>query len=116
MRLKETIDKSSADMRVEVEEATEDLNSQISRVRNRLHKDRIPQLLSQIEQASTLRGKYFYLTLIFIAVPFLINLLILPQLSAATALFFRQIILVTSLLSIVGVIFLLLYIHKMLNL
>jgi len=116
LKLKENIDKSSANMFVEIGQTTEDLDSKISRISDKLDKDRIPQLLSQIEQASILRGRYFYLTLIFIAIPFLINLLILPQLSAATALFFRQIILVTSLLSIIGVIFLLLYIHKMLNL
>jgi len=116
LKIKENIDKSSANIHIEVEKTLDDLSNKISKISNRLHKDRIPQLLSQIEQASILRGKYFYLTLIFIAAPLLINLLILPQLSETTAVFFSQIIAVTSLLSIMGVVFLLLYIYKMLNL
>jgi len=115
LKLKENIDKSSAGIRAGIEEATENVEDEIGRIGERLRKDRIPQLLSQIEQASVLRGKYFYLTLVFIAVPFLINLLILPQLSEATVVFFRQIVSVTSLLSVMGVVFLLLYIHKILN-
>jgi len=115
LKLKERIDRSSADIRVKVEKALGDLNSQIGKISRQLHEDRIRQLLSQMEQASIIRGKYFYLTLIFIAAPLLINLLILPQLSETTAVFFRHAVSVTSLLSVAGVVFLLLYVHKILN-
>lgn len=115
LKLKENVDRGSRNIRSEVTKTLDDLRSEISEISKRLDKDRIPKLLSQMEQASTIRGKYFYLTLIFIAAPLLINLLILPQLSEATATFFKPIILITSLLSIMGVMFLFLYIHKILN-
>jgi len=115
LKLKENVDKSSTNIRSEVTKTLSDLNKEISEISKRLHEDRIPQLLPQMKQASTIRGKYFYLALIFIATPLLINLLILPQLSETTATFFQPVISVTSLLSVMGVIFLLLYIHKILN-
>jgi len=115
LKLKENVDRGSRNIRSEVTKTLDDLRSEIGEISKRLDKDRIPKLLSQMEQASTIRGKYFYLTLIFIAAPLLINLLILPQLSEATATFFKPIILITSLLSIMGVMFLFLYIHKILN-
>jgi hypothetical protein len=114
LKLKEN-DKSSKDILNEVTETLSDLNDEISEISRRLHEDRIPQLLSQMEQAITIRGKYFYLASIFIATPLLINLMILPQVSEATATFFKPIISTTSLLGIIGVIFLFLYIHKILN-
>jgi len=115
LKLKENIDKSSTNIRSEVAKTLSDLNDEISEISKRLHEDRIPQLLPQMKQASTIRGKYFYLALAFIASPLLVNLLILPQLSETTATFFQPIISLTSLLSVMGVIFLLLYIHKILN-
>jgi len=115
LKLKENIDKSSTNIRSEVAKTLSDLNDEISEISKRLHEDRIPQLLPQMKQASTIRGKYFYLALVFIATPLLVNLLILPQLSETTATFFQPIISITSLLSVMGVIFLLLYIHKILN-
>jgi len=115
LKIKENIDKSSANISIEVEKTLNALNNEINKIDQRLHKDRIPQLLSQMEQASTLRGKYFYLTLIFIAAPLLINLLILPQFSQTTATFFQPIISITSFLNIMGVVFLFLYIYKILN-
>jgi hypothetical protein len=115
LKLKENVDKSSKGMGNDITKTLGDLNSRISELGKQLHKDRIPQLLSQMEQANTLRGRYFYLALVFIATPLLVDLLILPQLSQATATFFKPIILVTSLLSIVGVVFLFLYIYKILN-
>jgi len=115
LKLKESVEKSSTSISREVARTLGDLDDDISDISKRLHEDRIPQLLSQMEQASTLRGRYFYLTLIFIATPLLINLLILPQLSQTTAAFLQPIISIISLLSVMGVIFLLLYIHKILN-
>jgi len=115
LKLKENVDKGLADAHREVVKSIGDLDNEITKISKRLHEDRIPQLLSQMKQASTLRGKYFYLALIFISAPLLINLLILPQLSEATATFFQPIISVTSLLSVMGVIFLLLYTYKILN-
>jgi hypothetical protein len=115
LELKEKIDKSSTNVRSEVTKTLSDLSNEISKISRQLHEDRIPQLLSQMEQASAIRGKYFYLALIFIATPLFINLLILPQLSETTVTFFKHIISITSLLSVMGVIFLLLYIHKILN-
>ncbi len=115
LKLKEHVDKSSTNIRSEVTKTLSSLNDEISEISKRLHEDRIPQLLPQMKQASTIRGKYFYLALIFIATPLLINLLILPQLSETTATFFQPVISITSLLSVMGVIFLLLYIHKILN-
>lgn len=117
LKLKEKVDRSStiySEVVKTVSDLTDELD-EIGKISKRLHKDRIPQLLFQMEQASTIRGKYFYLALIFIATPLLINLLTLPQLSEATITFFKPIISATSLLSVMGVIFLLLYIHKILN-
>jgi len=114
LELKEKVDRSST-IRSEVVKMLSNLIDELGKISKRLHEDRIPQLLFQMEQASTLRGKYFYLALIFIAAPLLINLIILPQLSETTLTFFKQIISITSLLSVMGVIFLLLYIHKILN-
>jgi len=115
LKLKENVDKNSTNIRTEVAKTLSELNNGLSEISKRLHEDRIPQLLPQMKQASTIRGKYFYLALVFIATPLLINLLILPQLSETTATFFQPIISITSLLSVLGVIFLLLYIHKILN-
>jgi hypothetical protein len=115
LKLKEDVDKSSTNLHREVSKTFSDLDNEISGISNQFHQDGIPQTLSQMKQASALRGKYFYLTLTFIAIPLLINLLILPQLSEATADSFQPIIFITSLLSVMGVIFLLLYIYKILN-
>jgi len=115
LKLKESVDKSSTNIRSEVTKALSDLGDEISEISNRFHKDRIPQLLTQMEQSGTIRGKYFYLTVMFITTPLLINLLILPQLSETTANFFKPIISITSSLSVMGVTFLLLYIQKILN-
>jgi hypothetical protein len=115
LKLKETVDKSSTDARSQVTKTLSDLSDEMSEINKRLHEDRIPQLLPQMEQANTLRGKYFYLMVIFITAPLLINLLILPQLTATTATFFKPIVSMTSALSVMGVMFLLLYIQKILN-
>ena len=115
LKLKEDVDKGSTNIRTEIAKTSSELNDELSEISKRLHEDRIPQILPQMKLASTIRGKYFYLTLIFIAAPLLINLLILTQLSETTATFFQPIISITSLLSVMGVIFLLLYIHKILN-
>jgi len=115
LKLKENVDKSLSEIHRQVAKALSDLDDEITKISKRLHEDRIPQLLPQMKQASTIRGKYFYLALVFIATPLLVNLLILPQLSETTATFFQPIVLITSLLSVMGVIFLLLYIHKILN-
>jgi hypothetical protein len=115
LKVKENVDKSLAETHRRAVKALSDLDNEIIRISKRLHEDRILQLLPQMKQASTIRGKYFYLALIFIATPLFVNLLILPQLSEATATFFQPIISLTSLLSVLGVIFLLLYIHKILN-
>lgn len=115
LKLKENVDRGSRNICSEVTKTLGDLRNEIGEISKRLDKDRIPKLLSQMEQAGTIRGKYFYLTLIFIATPLLINLLILPHLSETTATFFKPIILITSLLSIMGAMFLFLYIHKILN-
>lgn len=115
LKLKEGVDKSSMSVRSEVAKKLNELNEEIGEISKRLHEDRIPQLLPQMKQASTIRGKYFYLALAFIATPLLVNLIILPQLSETTASFFQQVIPITSLLSVFGAIFLLLYIHKILN-
>lgn len=114
-KIKEKIDKSLAGARSEVENVLGDLDNEIDEISKQFHEDRIPQLLSQMENANTLRGRYFYLAVIFITAPLLVNLLILPQLTEATATLFRPIIAVTSALSAAGVVFLLLYIHKILN-
>jgi len=115
LKLKEKVDQSSTNIAKETTKTSDKLEDEFNELSQRFHADRIPQLLSQMVQVSTLRGKYFYLTLIFIAAPLLVNLIILPQLSQATATFFQPIIWVTSLLSIIGVVFLFLYIYKILN-
>ena len=113
--LKERLDKNSKHVRAETEEIHNELAEDIDKIGKQLHQDRIPQLLSQMENANTIRGKYFYLALAFIATPLFINLLILPQLSIGTATFFQPIISITSSLSVMGIVFLLLYINKILD-
>jgi hypothetical protein len=115
LQLKQRIDKSTKDVHNEIAKILNELQQEISKIENQLHEDRIPQLLLQMQDSNALRGIYFYPTLIFIAVPLFMDLLILPQLSESTAPFFQQIITVTSLLSVFGVISLLIYIHKLLN-
>ena len=115
LRLKETVDKISTNMSTKIMETLEELSGEVDRISKRLHEDRIPQLLSQMKQLNAVRGKYFHLTVIFIAVPLLLDLLVLPQLSPATAAFFQPVILLASVLSILGVAFLLLYVYKILN-
>jgi len=115
LKLKENVGESSTNIRTEVVKTLSELNGELTKISKQFHEDRIPQLLPQMKQASTIRGKYFYLALVFIATPLLINLLILPQLSETTTTFFQPIISITSLLSVFGVIFLLLYIHKILS-
>ena len=68
-----------------------------------------------MDQANAIRGRFFYLAQVFIAAPFLVNLLVLPQLSEATAPILGPAISVTSSLSITGIVFLLLYIRKILS-
>jgi len=113
--LKEKLDKGSKHVRAETEEICNELAEDIDKIGKQLHQDRIPQLLSQMENANTIRGKYFYLALVFIATPLFMNLLILPQLSIGTASFFQPIISITSSLSVMGIAFLLLYINRILN-
>jgi len=113
--LRERLDKNSKHFRVETEELYNELATDMDKIGKRLHHDRIPQLLSQMEKANTIRGKYFYLALAFIATPLFMNLLILPQLSTGTASFFQPIISITSSLSVMGIAFLLLYINTILN-
>jgi hypothetical protein len=115
LKLKENVEKSSTRNYVEVTKTLNDLGHEIEEISSRLHADKIPQLLLQMKQASVISGKYFYLALIFIASPLLINLLILPLFSETTATLFQPVILLTSFLSIMGVAFLLLYIQKILN-
>jgi len=115
LELKQKIDKSSKNSHSEIVKAFTELHQEINKIEKQLHEDRIPQLLSQMQGSNALRGKYFYLALIFIAAPLFVDLLILPQLSESTAPFLGQIVSVTSLLSVFGVIFLLVYIHKLLS-
>jgi len=115
LELKQKIDKSTRDIHSEIAKILNELQQEIGKIEKQLHEDRIPQLLLQMQDSNALRGKYFYLTLIFIAVPLFADLLILPQLSESTAPFFQQIITITSLLSVLGVIFLLVYVHKLLS-
>ncbi len=115
LELKEKINKNPQNHSSKIAKALNELNEEVNKIQKHLHQDRIPQLLSQMKQASALRGKYFYLTLIFIAAPLFVNLLVLPQLSESTAPFFKQIILATSSLSILGFVFLLVYIQKILS-
>jgi hypothetical protein len=113
--LKERLGKDSKPFRAETEAIFNELAGDIDRIGKQLHRDRIPQLLSQMEKANAIRGRYFYLALVFIAAPLFINLLILPQLSMGTASFFQPIISITSSLSVMGIAFLLLYINRILN-
>jgi hypothetical protein len=113
--LKEKLDKNSKHVRAEAEEICNELTEDIGKIVRQLHQERVPQLLSQMEHTNTIRGKYFYLTLAFIATPLFINLLILPQLSIGTASFFQPVISITSSLSVMGIAFLLLYINKILS-
>jgi hypothetical protein len=113
--LKERLDRNSKHFRFETEEIHNELTGDINKIGKQLHHDRVPQLLSQMEKANTIRGKYFYLALVFIAAPLFMNLLILPQLSAGTTSFFQPIISITSSLSVMGIVFLLLYINKILS-
>lgn len=115
LRLKESVDKNSAEVRSEAANVLSDLKNEISGLCKRFNEDRVPQLLSQMEHAGTLRGKYFYLTVAFISAPLLVNLLILPKFTETTLILFKPLIVITSGLSVLGVIFLLLYIHKILN-
>jgi hypothetical protein len=113
--LKERLDKNSKHVRAETEEIYNELAEDIGKIGKQLYQDRIPQLLSQMENANTIRGKYFYLALIFIATPLFINILILPQLSIGTVTFFQPIISITSSLSVMGIAFLLIYINRILS-
>jgi hypothetical protein len=114
LKVRESVDRSSSEIRSEVEKKVGELH-EVGQIARRLHEDRVHELLSQMEQASTTRGKYFYLALVFIATPLLANLVILLQFSEATAPFFQPIISVTSALTVMGTVFLLLYVHKILN-
>jgi len=113
--LKEKLDKNSKHVHAEAEEILNELTADLSKVGSELRQERIPQLLAQMEQANTIRGKYFYFALAFIAAPLFMNLLVLPQLSIGTASFFQPVISITSSLSVMGIAFLLLYISKILN-
>ncbi len=113
--LKERLDRNSQQFRAETEEIYNELAEDIDKISKQLHQDRIPQLLSQMENAHAIRGEYFYLALAFIATPLFINLLILPQLSIGTVSFFQPIISITSSLSVMGITFLLLYINRILS-
>lgn len=115
LKLKESADKSLAKVRVETEGMLDELDEKITEIANQFHKDRITQLLIQMEQASTVRGKYFYLTLMFVAVPLLTNLMMLPLLNVLSTDLLRIVVSVTSSLTVLGVVFLLLYVHKILN-
>lgn len=115
LKLKESVDKISKKIRTEATEAFNALNGELGEISKRLYEDGIPQILPQMKLASTLRGRFFYLTLAFIAAPLLINLAVLTQLSETTATFFQPFVLITTLLSVLGVIFLLLYIHQILK-
>jgi len=112
--LKERLDKNS-NVRTETGIIYNQLSENLDKIGKQLRQDRIHQLLSQMENANTIRGKYFYLALAFIATPLFINLLILPQLSAGTASFFQPIISITSSLSVIGIAFLLVYINRILK-
>jgi hypothetical protein len=55
------------------------------------------------------------MSLVFIAAPLLVNLLVLPQFSEGALLLLREIVALTSVLAVLGVVILLFYVHKMLN-
>lgn len=50
LKLKENVEKSSISISREVSKTSSDLDSEISKISQRLHNDRIPQLLSQMER------------------------------------------------------------------
>jgi hypothetical protein len=115
LRLKEEVIKSSERVHLEVEKVLHGLAAKIDKVVVRYHEDRIPQLLTQMEQSSIVRGRYFYLSLVFIAAPLLVNLLVLPQFSEGVIVLLREVVALTSVLAVLGVVTLLFYVHKMLN-
>lgn len=115
LKLKEEVEKGSEKVHLDVERILHGLDSKIEKVVVRFHEDRIPQLLTQMEQSSIVRGRYFYLSLVFIAAPLLVNLLVLPQFSEGAILLLREIVALTSVLAVLGVVILLFYVHKMLN-
>jgi hypothetical protein len=115
LKLRENVDKTLVSTSEDEAKTLGDLNSKMNELSKQFRADRVPQLLSQMKQASTLRGRYFYLALVFIAAPLLINLLILPQFSQTTAVFFKPFISLTSFLSVMGVVFLLLYVYEILK-
>jgi hypothetical protein len=115
LKFKESIEQFPADSGDRIRDALDGLSQDIEPIGERLHEDGIPQLLSQMKQLNAVRGKYFHLTVISIAAPLLIDLIILPQLSPSTAALFQPIIIAASLLSVLGVAFLLLYVYKILN-
>lgn len=115
LKLKETVDKSSVGISSKTATTLDMLDNEIDKFSRRLNEDRIPQLLSQMKQVNAVRGKYFYLTVAFIALPLLVNLLVLPLLPQANPNLIQQLISVTSMLGVVGVAFLLLYIYKILS-
>jgi len=115
LKFKESVEKSQTNSGDKIRTALDDLSRDVEPVDERLHEERIPQLLSQMKQLNAVRGKYFHLAVVFIAVPLLIDLLVLPQLSPDTAAVFKPIIFAASLLSVLGVAFLLLYVYKILN-
>jgi hypothetical protein len=115
LRLKESVDKGFEKVHLGVEKTLGELDVEMGKIVNQFHEDRIPQLLTQMEQACTVRGKYFYLSLVFIAAPLLVNLLILPQFTQGAILLLRQAVAITSSLAILGVFILLIYVHKMLS-
>ncbi len=112
LKVKESVDENLADVNRDVVRALGELDAEIGKIGKKIHEDRILQLLPQMQQASALRGRYFFLALSFIAAPLLINLLVMPQLSEPTAQLFQPVILFTCLLSVLGVNFLLLYVYK----
>jgi hypothetical protein len=114
LRVKEKIDRDWSATTTETEESLESIGTNIDMISKRLHENGIPMLMSQMEHACTIRGKYFYLALIFIAAPLFLNLLILPELSESTMPFLGYAIMFTSFLSVMGVIFLLVYIRNIL--
>lgn len=115
LRLKEEVSKGSERIHVDVEKILHGLAAKVDKIVVRFHEDRVPQLLTQMEQSSIVRGRYFYLSLVFIAAPLLVNLLVLPQFSEGALLLLREVVALTSVLAVLGVVILLFYVHKMLN-
>lgn len=109
------VGKDSAAILVDIGKMLDEISNEIDEISIKLHEDRIPQLLIQMKQASVISGKYFFMPLVCIATPLLANLLALPFFSETTATLFQPLILATSMLSIVGVVLLLLYANKILN-